>query len=75
MERKTREQLAELACDGAVDVGEVETERKVLSAIKRELRYAHEESQLMAGDDLELQTWFAQLDAGWYRSLRLRSLG
>jgi small-conductance mechanosensitive channel len=75
VERQTREELAEIAGEGAITVGEIETERKVLTEMKHELRRAHEESHLMAGDDFELQTWFQQLDASWYRSLRLRGLG
>jgi hypothetical protein len=67
--------LAQVEADGEVEIVEIQTERKVLTEAKHELRRAHEESLLMAGDDLELQTMFLQMDAGWYRSLRLRGIG
>ncbi len=66
--------VAEIEADSKAVIAEIQAERKVLTEMKNELRRAHEESQLMAGEDIELQTWFAQMDAAWYRDLRLRFL-
>jgi hypothetical protein len=52
------------------DAAAIEAQRRVLSEAKFQLQRAQKESQILAGDDLELAAKFAQLDDDYFSFVR-----
>jgi hypothetical protein len=71
-------QLQRQAIEGAavevrnayVDAAAIEARRRVLTEAKFQLHRARKESQILAGDDLELAAKFAQLDDDYFTVVR-----
>jgi hypothetical protein len=71
LQRQALEGAAVEARNAYVDGALMEARRRVLTEAKFQLERARKESQILAGDDLELAAKFAQLDDDYYRFVRL----
>jgi hypothetical protein len=71
LQRQAIEGAAVEARNGYVDAAAIEARRRVLTEAKFQLQRARQESQILAGDDLELAAKFAQLDDDYFHFVRL----
>lgn len=71
LQRQAVEGAAVQAGNAFVEAAAIEARRRVLTEAKFQLHRARKESQILAGDDLELAAKFAQLDDDFFTSVRL----
>ena len=70
LQRQAIEGAAVEARNAYVDAAAMEARRRVLTESKFQLHRARKESQILAGDDLELAAKFAQLDDDYFTVVR-----
>lgn len=71
LQREAVEGAAEQARTAFVKIAEAEARRRVLTELKFNVHRAQKESQLLAGEDPELQAKFAVLDDDFFQAERI----